>query len=905
MPNSTRSLANLTSYAGGLDALADSPQVIAAWNSELHHRVHVYHKDSIEEFLDLFVPCSEPYRPAGDVLDGVFSAYKPQKGGEVASYPSLTAGLDDLVSSFPEPYKLSFADTHSAQWRFPFTAFAKHHSKSSPDVSVSFPGKKFADQITWSDVSMVIEVKPTEGEDPFPSWKLGSTHNGTVTQVARNARNMLLTHGFLQTFVVGIYANSVRIARFDHTSGVVSQTFNLQQHPDLLQRFFWHFTHPLVGDTIVGCDPTAYPLTLHDHVWIRKELFGAGVANVPAELSEITKGRRVKVYNERTKEDDWYLLIRLLDVNARLLSRATAVWLAVQDNREYNGDEPIHPLLPSGTSHGEEEHLPEEEIVEGSRAEDAPTDEAKDARMDEGKEVPVDKKKPDDEKARPKVRVLKEAWRQVVRTPESAFYERLDACIPDDVRWGLPKWVCGTDLGAREVRDWEDASPPATVSHYLDDTRHLRLGLPPDSLDPPTHLASRPSTPTPLSPGDADAAPLGNIPFTTIPVTLAKTTASLSPSTPFPQHQTFTWALSRGTPYTYRERSHMRFVVDNVGRPITEFKDTKELVLAMRDAIMGHRQAWEMAGVLHRDISVGNILIVDEPEPNSFKGFIHDFDYSSMTDTPPVKNEEPLDEQAAQVPAEDALAAMEDALLAAQKERTGTFYFMALELLSSACMLHEVHHDLESFCWVLLWVILRHTNHNLGQQYCTTVFKYGSDDEAVNGKVGWLGFERREQRASQRLTIKNNVPLTDMMYKLRTMVRRSAHGFDILTYDSLLEVFNEALAKDGWPANDRVECTLTDQVVDSVVSPFQFAPDHFAPHVVTAPPATRAQVILRAFRDSMARGKEREANTVAQVEQAIKKRKERGRSLSQVEVMEKALHERSPDAKRRRGPGPC
>lgn len=70
------------------DALADNPQVIQAWNSELHHRVHVYHKDSVEEFLDLFVPCSVPYTPSDD-LDGVFADYQPRKGGEVASYPTL------------------------------------------------------------------------------------------------------------------------------------------------------------------------------------------------------------------------------------------------------------------------------------------------------------------------------------------------------------------------------------------------------------------------------------------------------------------------------------------------------------------------------------------------------------------------------------------------------------------------------------------------------------------------------------------------------------------------------------------------------------------------------------------------------------------------------------------------
>ena len=44
------------------------------------------------------------------------------------------------------------------------------------------------------------------------------------------------------------------------------------------------------------------------------------------------------------------------------------------------------------------------------------------------------------------------------------------------------------------------------------------------------------------------------------------------------------------------------------------------------------------AGILHRDVSVNNILIVDEPEDQaSFAGFIHDFDYSWMSRKPPLQ----------------------------------------------------------------------------------------------------------------------------------------------------------------------------------------------------------------------------------------------------------------------------
>ena len=71
------------------DTVNDNPQVIeAARNSELYYRVSVFDEDTVEEFLDLFFPCSQSCTSIGD-LDGVFADYQPQKGGEGASYSAL------------------------------------------------------------------------------------------------------------------------------------------------------------------------------------------------------------------------------------------------------------------------------------------------------------------------------------------------------------------------------------------------------------------------------------------------------------------------------------------------------------------------------------------------------------------------------------------------------------------------------------------------------------------------------------------------------------------------------------------------------------------------------------------------------------------------------------------------
>lgn len=56
---------------------------------------------------------------------------------------------------------------------------------------------------------------------------------------------------------------------------------------------------------------------------------------------------------------------------------------------------------------------------------------------------------------------------------------------------------------------------------------------------------------------------------------------------PYPQHQTFSWTIGIDKDRTYRERSHMRFIIDDVGRPLTSAKSTREVVSALRDAVKG------------------------------------------------------------------------------------------------------------------------------------------------------------------------------------------------------------------------------------------------------------------------------------------------------------------------------
>ncbi len=470
---------------------------------------------------------------------------------------------------------------------FPFDAFAENHHKSAPDIAVSFPGDtpslEDIKSAQWQRISTVLEVKTTSAKDPFRTGRKGGKHQRTAIQLARNARNLLLAHGSLAVIVLGIYGTTARIARFDHTSAVVSRPFDIKQQPYLLQRFFWHFTHPCVGTSVVGCDPTSRKLCVDDEEWVKSQLrrSGMGDRDVDTRTAEIAKGRRVEVYNELDGSTTPYLLYQLIDVNARLFSRATTVWRALEDTRILDPD-------------GDGTLIDNPDITDETVS----------------------------------TVIFKEAWRQLVRISEVRFYERMTNAFTREDQWvGLPRFIGGGDQGVREVRSWMKSSPNLSV---LEGKQGLRL----QSTD-----ASSASDSTDTSPSSSQTNEEALFPL------------------PYPQHQTFSWAIGLGKDYTSRERSQMRMVVADVGRPLNEFESTLQAVLAIMKAIEGehfyrlllrvrctnltegHESAWEIAGILHRDISLGNILIAED---STRGGFLHDFDYSSMTEVIPGRQSDPV-----------------------------------------------------------------------------------------------------------------------------------------------------------------------------------------------------------------------------------------------------------------------
>ncbi|PCH39193.1 hypothetical protein WOLCODRAFT_158732 [Wolfiporia cocos MD-104 SS10] len=148
------------------------------------------------------------------------------------------------------------------------------------------------------------------------------------------------------------------------------------------------------------------------------------------------------------------------------------------------------------------------------------------------------------------------------------------------------------------------------------------------------------------------------------------------------------------------------------------------------------------------------------------------------------------------------------------KEGTGTLEFISIALLrvervavngepvKSEPIEHAVCHDLESFYWLLIWIVLHHTNHSSvhGALACSKLFSLGTEGDAFDRKIGHMGMVPLilVTDAYQNRVMSSGVPSGDD--DVKGGEERCAIP---LTYELVLQAFNRALAMDGWPENDK------------------------------------------------------------------------------------------------------
>ncbi|KAI0645213.1 hypothetical protein C8Q79DRAFT_927442 [Trametes meyenii] len=141
-----------------------------------------------------------------------------------------------------------------------------------------------------------------------------------------------------------------------------------------------------------------------------------------------------------------------------------------------------------------------------------------------------------------------------------------------------------------------------------------------------------------------------------------------------------------------KTHTHYRLVVREVGLPMDEFKDGQELIFLVSRCIAAHRDAYE-EGVIHRDISCGNVLINVKEFVDDGGNFQHERD-GLLTDWELSKS----------------LTDMSD--VPRQQNRTGTWQFLSVNVLRDPKKKVTIEDELESFFHLVLYYAIRYLPHN-------------------------------------------------------------------------------------------------------------------------------------------------------------------------------------------------
>ena len=255
---------------------------------------------------------------------------------------------------------------------------------------------------------------------------------------------------------------------------------------------------------------------------------------------------------------------------------------------------------------------------------------------------------------------------------------------------------------------------------------------------------------------------------------------SSSPS-PSPSSKRSRTSLSKSpTEPAEHNRIHRRVVTSSPGKPLNEASTCLAIVTAFIGAItgmyfwyqrqeslvdfLGH-QSLLKAGILHRDISIGNILLTETEDD----GFLIDLDLAIK-----VKAHKP----------------------SGAPSRTGTKVFMSIGALLGHQ--HTFMHDLESFFWVFFWICVHYEglNENGRRDERRTEFEkwnYQNPEALAETKIGRISslmFPLVYEKVTKFCT-----PLLPCLKKLHGIVfpghtirREEDHGL----YEEMIQVFKKA-----------------------------------------------------------------------------------------------------------------
>ena len=123
---------------------------------------------------------------------------------------------------------------------------------------------------------------------------------------------------------------------------------------------------------------------------------------------------------------------------------------------------------------------------------------------------------------------------------------------------------------------------------------------------------------------------------------------------------------------------------------------------------------------------------------------------------------------------------------------------MAIAIIKTKDIIHDAHHDLESFYWLLVWLVLRHTKYKYysGQEALKSLFGGVTANDAYKDKGWWI-------TCGDELTVEGNKPLSLLLENFRRLCKLNYTEVERMTHASVLKIFKEALGRDDWPSNDK------------------------------------------------------------------------------------------------------
>ncbi|KAH9480759.1 hypothetical protein JR316_0007359 [Psilocybe cubensis] len=195
------------------------------------------------------------------------------------------------------------------------------------------------------------------------------------------------------------------------------------------------------------------------------------------------------------------------------------------------------------------------------------------------------------------------------------------------------------------------------------------------------------------------------------------------------------------------KRVHIRFIEDVVGLPLWEFENPRQLVVAIHDAIIAHQDAYQICGILHRDVSLGNIL----RRRDGKGGVLNDWDLAARYN---IETHTPLKDKR-------------------QQSRSGTWQFMSIGLLEDPSKVHHCIDDAESFIWALLYCTMRYMKTSIVpirlQNTMEDLFDQvnrGLPGELNTGGAGKQSFVTGNRFSFGGFVVNDNEPLTSLIAKL-------------------------------------------------------------------------------------------------------------------------------------------